>query len=114
MRKTQPALMQFMTAVALDPRSNLARFKKAQIHLKLGAPVEALKDLEYLRDSAPDDAIVHYWLGKTYKKLGQRADALRHFTIALNLDPKSQQWIKEQMESLDDDDGGDWSSDDER
>jgi anaphase-promoting complex subunit 3 len=113
MGKTQPALLQYMTAVALDPRSNLARFRKAQIHLKLGNPVDALKDLEHLKDSAPDDANVHYWLGRTYKRLGKRAHAVRHFTIALNLDPKAQQWIKEAMESLDDDDGGDWSSGEE-
>lgn len=115
MKKTQPALMQYMTAVTLDPRSNLARFRKAEIHLRLGAPGEALKDLEHLKDSAPDDANVHFMLGKTYKKLGQRANAIRHFTIALNLDPKAQNWIKEAMESLDDnvDDLG-WSSGDER
>ncbi|KAF2464329.1 TPR-like protein [Lindgomyces ingoldianus] len=114
MKKTQPALMQYMTAVALDPRSNLARFRKAQIHLKLGAPVEALKDLEYLKDSAPDDANVHFLLGRTYKKLRDRTNAIRHFTIAMNLDPKASQYIKEAMEGLDDDEVGEWSSGDER
>lgn len=114
MKKTQPALMQFMTAVTLDPRSNIARFRKAQIHLKLEAPIEALKDLEYLKDSAPDDANVHFLLGRTYKKLRDKGNAIRHFTIALNLDPKAQQYIKEAMESVEDDDGVDWSSGDER
>lgn len=115
MKKTQPALIQYMTAVTLDPRSNLARFRKAEIHLKLGAPGEALKDLLHLKDSAPDDANVHFLLGKCYKRLGQRGSAIRHFTVALNLDPKAQQWIKEAMETLDEDEGdGDWSSGDER
>ncbi|KAF2184109.1 TPR-like protein [Zopfia rhizophila CBS 207.26] len=114
MKKTQLALVQYMHAVTLDPRSNLARFRKAQIHLKLGAASEALKDLEYLKDSAPDDANVHFLLGRTYKKLRDRTNAIRHFTIALNLDPKASQYIKEAMESLEDEEGGVWSSSDER
>jgi anaphase-promoting complex subunit 3 len=113
MKKTQPALMQYMTAVTLDPHSNLARFRKAQIHLKLGAPHEALKDLERLKHDAPDDANVHFLLGRTYKKLRNRASAIKHFTISLNLDPKAQQYIKEAMEALDDDDAGALSSDDD-
>ncbi|ORY18211.1 hypothetical protein BCR34DRAFT_473669 [Clohesyomyces aquaticus] len=114
MKKTQPALHQYITAVALDPRSNLARFRKAQIHLKLGNAQEALIDLKHLKDSAPDDANVHFLLGRTYKKIRERAMAIRHFTIAMNLDPKASQYIKEAMEGLDDDEGGEWSSEGER
>jgi anaphase-promoting complex subunit 3 len=118
MRKPQPALLQYTQAVTLDPRSNLARFRKAQIHLKLNTPLDALKELEHLKDSAPDDADVHFLLGRTYKILGDRANAVRHFTIALNLDPKAQPWLKKAMESLSDDDGDGWSegddADDER
>ncbi|KAF2732621.1 TPR-like protein [Polyplosphaeria fusca] len=108
MKKTQPALIQYVQAVALDPRSNLARFRKAQIHLKLNQPQEALRELEVLKDAAPDDANVHFMLGRTHKKMGQRANAIKHFTIALNLDPKASQYIKEAMESIgeDEDDGG--------
>ncbi|KAF2113944.1 hypothetical protein BDV96DRAFT_547944 [Lophiotrema nucula] len=115
MKKTQPALTAYMHAVTLDPRSNLARFRKAQIHLKLGAPLEALKDLEYLKDAAPDDPNVHFLLGRTYKKLSRKTEAIRHFTIALNLDPKASQYIKEAMESWEDegDLADEWSSGDE-
>ncbi|KAH7113296.1 hypothetical protein B0J11DRAFT_146674 [Dendryphion nanum] len=115
MRKTQPALIQYMNAINLDPRSTVARFRKAQIHLKLGAPLEALKDLEYLKDCIPDDANVHFLLGRTYNKIGDRGSAIRHYTIAMNLDPKAQPMIKEAMEKLaDDDEGESWSSEDER
>lgn len=48
----------------------------------------ALEELKQLKDLVPDDANVHYMLGKVYKKLHNRADALRHYTIAMNLDPK--------------------------
>jgi anaphase-promoting complex subunit 3 len=114
MKKTQPALMQYMNAVALDPKHALARFRRAQAHIKLGAHAEALKDLEWLKDANPEDANVHFLLAKAYKKVRDRPSAIRHFTIALNLDPKAQQLIKETMENLDDDDAGEWSSGDER
>ena len=101
-----------MTAIRLDPRSTVARFRKAQIHLKMGTPKEALLDLEYLKDYIPDDANVHYLLGRTYNKMGDRLRSIRHFTIAMNLDPKAQPMIKETMEKLSDDDDEGWSSDD--
>src|SRR4051812_5320197 len=98
MRKLKPALAMYVRAVELDPRANLALMRKATIFLKLGDPLEALKDLEYLKDIAPDDPNVHFMLGKAHKMARNKASALRHYTIALHLDPKAQSWIKEQME----------------
>ncbi|KAF2279588.1 TPR-like protein [Westerdykella ornata] len=126
--KTEAALQQYRNAVSLDPRSNLARFRKAQAHLKLHRPEDALLDLIHLRDTASDDANVHFLLGRTYKMLGERSHAVRHFTVAINLDPKAQQYIGEVMEAWDEDeedlegegdgegDGGvgGWSSDEGR
>ena len=48
----------------------------------------ALAELNICKDIAPDEANVHFWLGKVYKALRQKASAIKHFTIALNLDPK--------------------------
>ena len=114
MKKIEPALMQFELAVRLDPRSIMARFRRAQILLKLNASEEALQDLLHLKDLAPDDANIHFLLGRCYKKLHDRANAIRHLTIAMNLDPKSHAVIKEVMESIDQDDDGGWSSEDDR
>lgn len=113
MKKIEPALMQFEAAVRLDPRSIMARFRKAQILLKLGAAEESLAELIYLKDAAPDDPNIHFLLGRCYKKLHDRASAVRHLTIAMNLDPKSHGVIKEVMESIDQDDDGGWSSEDD-
>ncbi len=41
-----------------------------------------------LKDLAPDEARVHFLLGKLYKSLNNKNLAVRHFTIALSLDPK--------------------------
>lgn len=114
MKKPEAALMQFDAAVKLDPRSIMARFRKAQILLRLNAPEEALKELLYLKDAAPDDPNIHFLLGRCYKRLRDRTMAIRHLTIAMNLDPKSHGVIKEVMESIDQEDDGGWSSEDER
>jgi anaphase-promoting complex subunit 3 len=81
----------------------------------------ALGELEVLRDQAPDEANVWFLLGKCYKGLSERGEALRAFTTALNLDVKvsadhrrviiemlteiqAAPFIKEAMEALDEED----------
>jgi anaphase-promoting complex subunit 3 len=114
MKKIDVALTHFDAAVKLDPRSIMARFRKAQVLLKLGHSEESLKELLILKDVAPDDPNIHFLLGRCYKKLRDRANAIRHLTIAMNLDPKSHGVIKEVMESIDQDDDGGWSSEEDR
>lgn len=114
MKRLDLALMHYSNAATLDPRSIIARFRKAQILLKLGRSRESLDELSYLKDLAPDDANIHFLLGRCYKKQRDRANAIRHLTIAMNLDPKSHGVIKEVMESIDQDDDGGWSSEEDR
>ncbi|CAI6340845.1 unnamed protein product [Periconia digitata] len=114
MKKTEAALHQYEAAIRLDPRSTLARFRKAQILLKINAPDEALQELMYLKDAAPEDANVHFALARTFKRLRNRTEAVRHFTIALNLDPKAQPLIKEAMDSWEDEGAEGFSSEDDR
>ncbi|KAF2847400.1 TPR-like protein [Plenodomus tracheiphilus IPT5] len=114
LKQTEPALLQFELALKLDPRSIMARFRKSQLLLKLGESNEALHELLYLKDAAPDDPNVHFLLGRCYKKVGDRASAIRHLTVAMNLDPKSHPVIKQVMEGIDGDDEGGWSSEEER
>lgn len=75
-------------ACNLAPRSALPRFKKARVLVELQELHAALEDLKICKDIAPDEANVHFWLGRVYKALRQKSDAIKHFTIALNLDPK--------------------------
>jgi tetratricopeptide (TPR) repeat protein len=56
--------------------------------MSLGDLGTALKELMILKDLAPDEAMVHFLLGRLYKGLREKGLAVRHFTIALNLDPK--------------------------
>ena len=114
LKKTEPALLQFELALKIDARSIMARFRKSQLLLKLGAADEALQELLHLKDAAPDDPNIHFLLGRCYKKLGDRASAVRHLTIAMNLDPKSHALIKEVMEGIDAEDDAGWSSEEGR
>lgn len=82
------ALPYFTRAVELAPRAAEIRHKKARALLSIGRLEEAQKELLDLRDLAPDKAQVHFLLGKLAKRLGDRKAAVRHFTIAVSLDPK--------------------------
>ncbi|XDG00889.1 hypothetical protein ABKA04_000504 [Annulohypoxylon sp. FPYF3050] len=106
-RQIVKALQFFTKATELAPHAAQTRYKKARALLALNQLDEAQKELEILKTMAPDEATVHFLLGKLYKSLNDKGSAVRHFTIALNLDPKASHQIKEAIESLEDDDSFD-------
>lgn len=57
-----------------------------------------------LKDIAPDEANVHFLLGRLFKAIHDKPNAIKHLTIALNLDPKASHLIKDVLENLDEDD----------
>ncbi|KAG5437848.1 hypothetical protein PCANB_000563 [Pneumocystis canis] len=95
------ALQLYKKASELAPTSALARFKKAKVLVCLRQYHLALKELLLLKDLAPDEANVHFLLGKLYKQLGDKPSAMKHLTIALNLDNRASHLIKEAIESID-------------
>ena len=82
------ALEQFTRAIELAPLSIENRLRKAKALKALGNMDEALKELIVLKDRAPEDSRVHYLLAELYKVFGEKGKAVRHYTSALNLDPK--------------------------
>ncbi|KAL2002124.1 hypothetical protein VTN02DRAFT_613 [Thermoascus thermophilus] len=107
MNNPKAALIQYGRASSLAPQSVLARFRKARALMKLQELKLALVELKILKDIAPDEANVHYLLGKLYKMLHDKGNAIKHFTTALNLDPKAAQFIKDAMEALDEEEDDD-------
>jgi len=89
-KQKQPAqaLKYYTKATELAPRSSLTRYKKARALMTIGDMEGAMQELMILKDIAPDAAMVHFQLGKLYKALKNKGAAVKHFTIALNLDPK--------------------------
>jgi anaphase-promoting complex subunit 3 len=68
--------------------------------VKLEQYDHALKELETLRKLMPKEAPIPFLMGKIYKKLKLREQAHYHFTLALDLDSKDSQKIKQYIESL--------------
>ena len=87
-KNLKAALVKYSEACQISEKGTLWRFKKARVLVALGQPERALLELRVLKDIAPDEANVHFSLGSVYKRLGQKGEAIRHFTMALNLDPK--------------------------
>ncbi|MCJ1476610.1 anaphase-promoting complex subunit cdc27 [Lambiella insularis] len=107
MKNPRAALVQYTKSCELAPKSALSRFKKARVLMSLQQPTQALVELDVLKDIAPDEANVHFLLGRVYKVLRQKGNAIKHFTTALNLDPKASHYIKEVMEQMEDEDDED-------
>lgn len=82
------ALQAFTKATELAPRAAQTRYKKARALLAVGQLEAAQKELLILKDLAPDEASVHFLLGKMYIRNGDAQQATRHFTVAVALDPK--------------------------
>ncbi|KAK5156856.1 anaphase-promoting complex subunit cdc27 [Recurvomyces mirabilis] len=104
LRNRKAALANYTKALEIQPSSALARFKKARVLMHMRLYDQALEELGVLRDQAPDEANVWFLLGKCWKGLGEKSEALRALTTALNLDVKAAPFIKEAMEALDEDD----------
>ena len=82
------ALQYFSKATELSPKTPETRYRKARALLAIGQLEAAQKELMVLKDLAPDNAKVHFLLGKLAKNLRDKKTAVRHFTIALSLEPK--------------------------
>jgi anaphase-promoting complex subunit 3 len=87
-KQPKEALIYYSRATELAPQSTLTRYKLARTLMALGDLKQALAQLEVLKSLAPDEAMVHFLLGRLYKSLREKGLAVRHFTVALNLDPK--------------------------
>lgn len=102
--KPYEALNTLGLAFRLDPRNPQARFQRANIFMSMDRPLEALEELEKVRDAAPREASVHFTMGKVLKRLGRTELAMRCFLTALDLDPKDNNLIKAAMDRLDEPD----------
>lgn len=88
LKDPEQALHMYTRACSLAPGNPLSRFKKARCLMSLARPKEALEELLILRDVVPDEPNVWFLMGRLYKTLRLKAEAVRAFTMALNLDPK--------------------------
>ena len=82
------ALATYTQAVDLAPGNAIARFKKARALLRARKYDDALEEFSRLKEMAPEEANVHFMLGRVYRAMGNRGAAVRSLSAALGLDPK--------------------------
>jgi anaphase-promoting complex subunit 3 len=124
-RKPEAALHVLQTALAIDPKNTLAKFKLASVLTTLGqyevrkktiislsrliefsrmndcfVLKKALLELEQLQDYSPKEASVYFLMGIIYRKMGRIQDAIACLSVALDLDSKNSTIIKSTIEKL--------------
>lgn len=75
----------------------------AQMHADIDsliAVLQALEELEIVRNFAPRESSVYFSMGKVAKKLGRLESALKFFTTALYFHPKDNNLIKAAIDKV--------------
>lgn len=88
LKKPKLAMEQYNLAYQLQPTSSTPLYRKARVLLNMGNNLEALETLNILKDIASDEPNVHFMLGRTHARMRNKPLAIKHYTIAMNLDPK--------------------------
>lgn len=94
----EKALEYYNLACKLQPDLTLPKYKKSQLLFSMGRYSLALQYFEELVKISPDEATIHFMLGQIYQTIGRKKDAIKEYTIALNLDPMGNQVIIDALE----------------
>lgn len=94
----EKALQYYELACHLQPTSSLSKYKMGQLLYSMTRYNVALQTFEELVKLVPDDATAHYLLGQTYRIVGRKKDAIKELTVAMNLDPKGNQVIIDELQ----------------
>ncbi|KAF7322845.1 TPR-REGION domain-containing protein [Mycena chlorophos] len=96
------ALLLFDEAVKLSPDNALVRYRRAKIHISMKNYQAAVRDLETLRSSSPEESNVVFQLAKVYRLLGDEVKSAQLLAIARDISPKSLSKIKKLLETVKD------------
>jgi anaphase-promoting complex subunit 3 len=128
-RDRSAALSLFDEAVRLASDNALVRYRRAKILVSMrkyevsgftGASVRerisalssrfvqlAVQDLEYLRNSTPEESNVVFQLAKVYRLLGDETKSAQTLAVARDISPKSLSKIKKLLDTVKDEMGDD-------
>ncbi|KAF9165324.1 anaphase-promoting complex subunit cdc27 [Mortierella sp. AD010] len=101
MSRITEALRSFEEAITIEPTNVAARYNKAKIQTDMGQYKEALEELEAITRLSSDEPQVFVLYGKVLLKMGDKEQALKYLTWALNLDKKSSHTIRDIIEKVD-------------
>lgn len=94
----------FNEAVELQPDNALVRYRRAKIYIAMRRYEDAISDLEFLRNTSPEEANVVFQLAKAYRLAGDDVKALHMVAVARDIAPKSVNRIRKLLELNRDDD----------
>ncbi|KAL1680846.1 hypothetical protein EV122DRAFT_275784 [Schizophyllum commune] len=94
----------FNEAVELQPDNALVRYRRAKIYIAMRRYEDAISDLEFLRNTSPEEANVVFQLAKAYRLAGQEVKALHMVAVARDIAPKSVNRIRKLLELNKDED----------
>ena len=105
-KESEKALKCFDKADQIDPKLPLQKFQKGNLlmHMEKFSEKEraerALKEFQDLARLVPRETPVHIMIGKCHKILGNKDMALKSFKVALDLDPKDTNMVKNLIEKI--------------
>ncbi|KAI0665010.1 protein prenylyltransferase [Cubamyces menziesii] len=101
--KYDKALELFNRAILYSPENALVRYHRAKILIAMKRYTEALKDLQYLRDTSPEESNVLFQLAKVYRLLGDNVKFTQLLAEVRDVAPKSLAKIRKLTEGVDND-----------
>jgi len=75
------------------------RYRRAKILISMKDYRAAVKDLEKLRDSSPEEANVVFQLARVYRLLGEETKSAQMLAVARDMAPRSINKIKRLLET---------------
>lgn len=78
----------------------MTKYQKVTVLMALNRYHESLKVCQELKTLCPKEAPIFVTMGKIYKKLGDKKQALQAYTMALELDQKDTNRVKQLINKL--------------
>ncbi|PCH38327.1 TPR-like protein [Wolfiporia cocos MD-104 SS10] len=103
----EKALDLFNQAVRLSPDNALVRYRRAKILISMRRYTAAVEDLEYLRDTSPEESNVIFQLAKVYRLLGDEVKSAQLLAVARDVSPKSVNKLRKLLETVKDSEAAD-------
>jgi len=82
----------------------MTKYQKVTVLMALNRYQESLKVCQELKSLCPKEAPIFVTMGKIFKKLGDKKQALQAYTMALELDQKDTNRVKSLIDKLHADD----------
>jgi tetratricopeptide (TPR) repeat protein len=87
------ALKRIDASIAINNQVPKSHVLRGRIQLEMSAYDAALDSLHTAETLAPESVDAQYFLGVTYERLAEHADALTHYKAAAELDPEDAQYV---------------------